>query len=754
MGTSHILDSLSSPPTISPYLTTTALLGVLLALFTSPSAAIGPNSAAPVAADEWASWRGPYQNGFSPASNLISSWSVGGDNQIWRRDLIGRSTPVVFDGRVCANGRRSDTHETVACWSAESGDLLWQRDYIVYNTTVPYARVGWGGVAADTETGYLYTHTVDGLLACLDKDGETVWEIRLGETFGRTSGYGGRTHTPIIDEDRVMLGLIGTSWGEFGPPRHRFYAFDKHDGRVVWTSNPSEENPKDMNTQATPIVTEIAGQRLMIGGAADGWIYALKARTGELVWKYQLSKRGINTAVVVADNVVYASHSEENLDGGPQGRVVAINATGNGIVTDTHEIWRTDEITVGFASPLLHDGVLYLLDNSANLLALDTATGNELWSHNVGTVGKSSPVWADGKIFVTEVNGNFVILKPGSDGAIVLDTDRIDILEEDRPAEIYSSPAIAYGRIYFTTETGIFCLGDPTQSFSAAASSDTATPEMAPVGAAAHIAIVVPTDAVANSGERVTFAARVFDGQGRYIGTRAAEWSLQNLSGSLSPEGAFIADPDAGNQAGHIVATIDDLTARARLRVSGPLPWAEDFSSGQKPRHWIGAGRFATTELGDEPVLHKPPAAAGLDRSVIYTGPESTSKVTVQIDLLGTRQGRRRPDGGVVNSGYTLDLMGNHQRVQVRSWASELRMAQQVPFEWNMDTWYTAKLRVDQAADSAIVRGKIWPRGQPEPTEWTITVQDPSPIRHGAPGIYGYSPVDLYFDNYKVTVNE
>ena len=739
----------------SPRLSAVVLLAVVSAVIAKPSSASEPpHRATLAAADEWTSWRGPNQNGVSSATGLISDWTVDGTNQIWRSELTGRSTPVVFDGRVCANGRRDDTMETVGCWSAESGELLWQRDYLLYNTTVPYSRVGWGSVAGDAETGYLYAHTVDGLLACLDSEGETVWEIRLGEDFGRASGYGGRTHTPVVDEDRVILTMIGTSWGEFGPPRHRFYAFDKRDGRVVWISNPSEENPKDMNTQATPVIAEVAGQRLMIGGGADGWIYALKARTGERVWKFQLSKRGINTAVVVADDVVYATHSEENLEGGPMGRVVAIDATGSGDVSSTHEIWRADEITVGFASPLLHDNVLYLLDNSANLLAMDTSTGQVLWIHNVGTVGKSSPVWADGKIYVTEVNGNFVILQPGSDGATVLDSDRIEIPEESRPAEIYGSPAIAYGRIYFTTENGVFCVGDPDRPFSAESGDTFAMPELAPDGAVPAAAVVVPADVVVGSGDRVAFAARVYDADGRYIGTRAAEWSLQGLTGQLSAEGAFVGDSAAGYQAGHVVATVGDLSARARVRVASPLPWSEDFASGQKPRQWIGAGRYATAEREGEPVLHKPPAAVGLNRSVIYTGPDSTSQVTVQIDLLGTRQGRRRPDGGVVNGGYTLDLMGNHQRLQVRSWASELRMAQQVPFEWEMDAWYTVKLRVDQAADRTIVRGKVWPRDETEPDSWTITAEDPHPIRHGAPGIYGYSPVDLYFDNYKVTVNE
>ncbi len=34
-----------------------------------------------------------------------------------------------------------------------------------------------------------------------------------------------------------------------------------------------------------------------------------------------------------------------------------------------------------------------------------------------------------------------------------------------RYAEIYGSPAIAYGRIYFTTEAGLYCLGDQSQPF-------------------------------------------------------------------------------------------------------------------------------------------------------------------------------------------------------------------------------------------------------------------------------------------------
>jgi hypothetical protein len=62
-------------------------------------------------------------------------------------------------------------------------------------------------------------------------------------------------------------------------------------------------------------------------------------------------------------------------------------------------------------------------------------------------------------------------------------------------------------------------------------------------------------------------------------------------------------------------------------------------------------------------------------------------------------------------------------------------------------------MRVDQEPDKAVIRGKVWKRGEPEPDAWTITVEDPYPIRQGSPGLIGYSPAPMYFDNLSVTAN-
>ena len=139
---------------------------------------------------------------------------------------------------------------------------------------------------------------------------------------------------------------------------------------------------------------------------------------------------------VLDGTTVYISHSEENPDRGTMGRVVAIDATGMGDVTATHERWRADEVAIGFSSPLIRDGILYVIDNSANLIGIDATSGEELWEHSVGTVGKASPVWADGKLYVNETNGNVHILQPSRTGVTVLDSDRLEI-DGGRHAEIY-----------------------------------------------------------------------------------------------------------------------------------------------------------------------------------------------------------------------------------------------------------------------------------------------------------------------------
>ena len=106
------------------------------------------------AAGEWTNWRGPHYTGVSDETGLIDSWSVEGENLVWRADFVGRSTAAVFDGRACAMGRDGEDvlrQETVVCWDAGTGEKLWERRFTPHNTFVPWQRLGWAAVAGDSE---------------------------------------------------------------------------------------------------------------------------------------------------------------------------------------------------------------------------------------------------------------------------------------------------------------------------------------------------------------------------------------------------------------------------------------------------------------------------------------------------------------------------------------------------------------------------------------------------------------------------
>lgn len=719
--------------------------------------AVALGLAVPAAAEDWPSWRGPHRDGTSDETGLVSNWSQSGENLIWKAELTTRATPIVFDGRACVSGRTGADllrQELVACFDAGSGEKLWERRFPVYNTTVPFSRVGWASLAGDPETGYVFAQNVDGQLVAFDREGGTVWQRRLGEQFGRASGFGGRTLIPVVDGDRVIVGIVGAGWGDTAAPRQRYMAFDKHTGKVLWVSTPGQVMFKDANNNGSPTVATIGGRRVVVGAGADGWVHAVDARTGEPLWRFELSQRGLQVPVLVKGDTVYAAQSEENVDApAVMGRVVALDGTGRGDITKTGEIWRTNGLGVGFAAPTAVGGQLYLLGNPADLHALSLKTGEPQWSMNIGNIGRAAPTFADGKLFVTEQNGHVFIIEPGLEDGAVLDEEYIE-MPEGRFAEIWGSVAIAYGRLYFTAEDGLYCLGRKDTPFEVTASERESLPGNAPADATPATLRVVPAEVIGSTGEDVAFEAWLFDDQGRFIRKGQAEWSLDGLAGSISAEGR-LTTPAPATTTGKVTATVGGLTASAQVRLFAPLPWSFDFEDGSVPRHWIGAGtRFKVAELTGHQTLQKPPVARGLSRSSVYIGPPDMKGYTVEADLLATKKGRRMPDMGVINQGYTLDVMGRKQRLQIRTWAAHLEKSAEVPFPVEEDTWYRAKLRVDVDGEKGTARGKVWKKGEPEPGGWMISLEDPIVVQEGSPGIYGDSPVDIYYDNVTVKVNE
>ena len=131
-----------------------------------------------------------------------------------------------------------------------------------------------------------------------------------------------------------------------------------------------------------------------------------------------------------------------------------------------------------------------------------------------------------------------------------------------------------------------------------------------------------------------------------------------------------------------------DLTRQTWVRVLPALPWTEDFENvevGKNPLHWVWAGSgFRIEEKDGNNVLAKPPAARGLGSLKSLCGAAHALGIHHQADLMGTQNKRRRPDMGLIAHRYILDLQGIHQRLEIRSWSSDLRMAKRIDFAWEM----------------------------------------------------------------------
>jgi outer membrane protein assembly factor BamB len=710
----------------------------------------------PSLATDWADWRGPARDGISSEKNLPVRWSPTGENLAWKAPYGGRSAPIVMGDRVYIQdsvGKGENEQERVVALNADTGKLVWEHRFNVYLSDVPPHRVGWASPVGDPATGNVYAFGVGGTLLGLKRDGKVLWERSLGEDFGLLTTHGGRTVSPIVDGDLVIVSGVTFAWGEHGRGAHRFMAFDKATGETVWVSAPGGR-PYD-TTYAPPIIADVNGMRLLIQGASDGQVHAIKPQTGEPVWRYEISKRGLNTGVVVSGTTAILTHSEENLESSEMGMMVAVDATAKGPIKKEQIKWATYGWQGGFSSPVLDGQRLYQIDNSANIAAFDITNGKQLWLQNLGTIQKASPVLADGKLYVGTENGKFFILKPSATGCEILDQDQLGT--EAQPEAIIGSVAISNGRVYVVSDSNTYCIGKKVQTADNG-NANTNGPRNGS-GQPSYVQ-VVPTELILKPGEKVKFRVRLFDDKGNFLREEpSATWALDHLNGTIE-NGQLTVSSDPVLQGGLVKATAGNVTGTASVRVFPPLPWDLNFDSlavNTVPPDWTNATlKFVVREVNGNKVLVKTTEGSSLlSRARTYFGPSDLSNYTIEADVSASQKRRQQGDAGVIAQRYVLTLYGNSQSLHIEPWQPEIGRTVRIPFPWKPDTWYRMKLSVENLPDGKVrARGKVWPVGETEPAAWMIERIDPIPNRQGAPGIFGNALAEVSFDNIKVYLNK
>ncbi len=711
---------------------------------------------------DWPYWRGADFTGHGYTTGLPDSWNpkkAREGNVLWSSDKLGsRSTPVIFDGRLYTICRAdADTPiegEKVVCVNAATGETVWENKFPVYLSDVPPERLGWSSVVVDTETANVYVLGVCDTFSCLDgKTGKIIWSIPLHEQFGMLSTYGGRTNFPIVFEDLVIISGVCTNWSELARPNHRLLAFNKKTGEMVWFSG-TTDLPAD-TTYSGPSIASINGQQTILLGCGDGDIWGFQPRTGRALWHYDLSLAGVYSTPLVVDNTIFCAHAEENPAGSNMGAVAAFAIEGVGAETKLKELWRNENVMVGRCAPTYIDGRVYVIDDRCKLWIYDAKTGEPVAERiSIGDRKQwASMLYADGKLHILTENGFWVIAKPTADGIEMLDKGTI------RGESFVGSPITSDGRLYFPGSEVLYCVQgeQPGKVGTAPKRPEELPPAKNPEAAWVQI---TPCEVLMQPGEKKELKVSLFNAVGQPLGEANLKDVTFSVQGAGEVKDGIYTAPAGGEHTTAIVtAEVKGVKGMARLRVVPPLPWKFDFDKlKDAPSTWVGARyRHVIRPVEGNQVLVKVTTIPKGTRSRAWFGPSNLSNYTISCDVFGKRTDDQLPDIGLVAQGYTLDMQGNSQELQIRSWDPVAPIAR-TGFKWKENTWYRMKLSAqvtkDGDRDVAIIKGKVWPRGDAEPNEWTLEGRHEFPVTAGSPGLFGSSKVsELYLDNLEVVPN-
>jgi len=227
-------------------------------------------------------------------------------------------------------------------------------------------------------------------------------------------------------------------------------------------------------------------------------------------------------------------------------------------------------------------------------------------------------------------------------------------------------------------------------------------------------------------------------------------------------DGKYTAPASGKLSAGEVEATVGSLKAVSRLRVIPNAPYEETFDAAPLggagvPAAWVNAtGKYEVREVNGSKALVKLKIELPFrERARTFIGAPDWKNYTIEADVSAIDKSRKMGDTGLIAQGYTMILLGNHQRVELESWSYEESARFKANFAWKPETWYHMKFESQNLDGGKVrVRGKVWLRGDPEPAAWLVERIDPMGTTQGAAGIYGNALQEVFFDNIKVTPNK
>ena len=418
--------------------------------------------AASVSAENWPQWRGPGGQGISSETRLPTEWQPS-QNVAWKTALPGggHSSPVVWNNRIYLTaaiegeplpGAKAVEHTMegkpwihpdsvaadrkhtlkVLALDTATGAIVW--DATAYEGAVHDARHRQSSFAAPTpvtDGRMVYAYFGPEGLYAYTMDGKLAWKaVEKFPTLGLGTGT-----SPVLFRNLVII-QRDEDHGE----RSAIVAYDAATGKEAWRAKRSVQI-----SWATPLLVEADGRPELITNATEA-IISYDPASGRELWR----SKGVDS------NAIHTPLSGHGLvivtAGYPAKKVIAVRP--GEVAPDRRVAWEYAKGTGYVVSNILYGDYLYLLTDNGIVTCLDPRTGAVRYEGGrvpVPARFMGSPVAFAGFIAMTSVDGDTFMLRAGPKHEIA----RTNSIDEP----VYSSPAIANGRLYIRGEKHLFAIG-------------------------------------------------------------------------------------------------------------------------------------------------------------------------------------------------------------------------------------------------------------------------------------------------------
>ena len=207
------------------------------------SLALAALGASPLAAADWARFRGPNGTGVADSGSLPASLDPAG--ALWKVAVPrGYSSPILFGDELFLTAYEGD-QLLVLCLRRADGHELWRRAAPRPRTEKLDKRNGPASPSAAVDAERVVVFFADFGLVAYDHAGRELWRAPLGP-FDNVYGMGA---SPILAEGLVLI-ACDQSRGSF------VAAFDAKTGRERWRT----PRPEALSGHATPVVLARPGR--------------------------------------------------------------------------------------------------------------------------------------------------------------------------------------------------------------------------------------------------------------------------------------------------------------------------------------------------------------------------------------------------------------------------------------------------------------------------------------------------------------